>query len=36
MFLPGQLFLKRAADARAKIAKLGDSFIKDGSVSTDL
>ncbi|KXJ29025.1 translation initiation factor eIF-2B subunit alpha [Exaiptasia diaphana] len=27
----GQLFLKRAADARAKIAKLSDSFIKDGA-----
>ncbi|XP_031553243.1 translation initiation factor eIF-2B subunit alpha-like [Actinia tenebrosa] len=27
----GQLFLKRAAAARAKIAKLGDSFIKDGA-----
>ncbi|KAK3752724.1 hypothetical protein QZH41_018688 [Actinostola sp. cb2023] len=27
----GQLFLKRAAAARAKIAKLSDSFIKDGS-----
>ena len=31
-FSSGQLFLKRAAAARKKIAKSSNSFIKDGAV----